>query len=134
MLWVTRRSYMLSFLSRVGLHLGYEVHFIKEGYQGLVDGGENIVKAEWASVSGIIHRGGTVIGSARLGFFFFQLHLSSNLLLSNFPFAFGSHILGFDYLLPCVGSLAPARNPFIRRSGRGQWQGANCLHSRARGS
>merc|ERR1719510_2543169 len=50
---------------RVGLHLGYEVHFIKEGYQGLVDGGENIVKAEWASVSGIIHRGGTVIGSAR---------------------------------------------------------------------
>ena len=70
MLWVTRRSYMLSFLSRVGLHLGYEVHFIKEGYQGLVDGGENIVKAEWASVSGIIHRGGTIIGSARLGFFF----------------------------------------------------------------
>merc|ERR1719180_770773 len=50
---------------RVGVHLGYEVHFIKEGYQGLVDGGENIVKAEWASVSGIIHRGGTVIGSAR---------------------------------------------------------------------
>jgi len=50
---------------RVGLHLGYEVHFIKEGYQGLVDGGDNIVKAEWASVSGIIHRGGTVIGSAR---------------------------------------------------------------------
>merc|ERR1719228_411150 len=50
---------------RVGLHLGYEVHFIKEGYQGLVDGGENIVKAEWASVSGIIHRGGTIIGSAR---------------------------------------------------------------------
>ena len=50
---------------RVGLHLGHEVHFIKEGYQGLVDGGENIVKAEWASVSGIIHRGGTVIGSAR---------------------------------------------------------------------
>ena len=56
-------KYSLAF--RVGLHLGYEVHFIKEGYQGLVDGGENIVKAEWASVSGIIHRGGTVIGSAR---------------------------------------------------------------------
>ena len=57
---------MLIYISfRVGLHLGHEVHFIKEGYQGLVDGGENIVKAEWASVSGIIHRGGTVIGSAR---------------------------------------------------------------------
>ena len=54
----------------MGLHLGYEVHFIKEGYQGLVDGGENIVKAEWASVSGIIHRGGTMIGSARFAFLF----------------------------------------------------------------
>ena len=53
----------------MGLHLGYEVHFIKEGYQGLVDGGENIVKAEWASVSGIIHRGGTMIGSARFAFY-----------------------------------------------------------------
>ena len=60
---------MLMYISfRVGLHLGHEVHFIKEGYQGLVDGGENIVKAEWASVSGIIHRGGTVIGSARWHF------------------------------------------------------------------
>ena len=59
-------KYILS--PRVGLHLGYEVHFIKEGYQGLVDGGDNIVKAEWASVSGIIHRGGTIIGSARFAF------------------------------------------------------------------
>jgi len=31
----------------------------------MVDGGENIVEANWASVSSIIHRGGTVIGSAR---------------------------------------------------------------------
>ena len=59
----------------MGLHLGYEVHFIKEGYQGLVDGGENIVKAEWASVSGIIHRGGTMIGSARFVFFTLALAL-----------------------------------------------------------
>jgi 6-phosphofructokinase 1 len=41
------------------------VYFIKEGYQGMVDGGDNIVEANWASVSSIIHRGGTVIGSAR---------------------------------------------------------------------
>ena len=61
----------------MGLHLGYEVHFIKEGYQGLVDGGENIVKAEWASVSGIIHRGGTMIGSARFAFFALALALGS---------------------------------------------------------
>jgi len=31
----------------------------------MVDGGENIVEANWSSVSSIIHRGGTVIGSAR---------------------------------------------------------------------
>ena len=33
--------------------------------QGMVDGGENICEAHWADVSGIIHKGGTVIGSAR---------------------------------------------------------------------
>lgn len=31
----------------------------------MVDGGDNIVEANWAAVSSIIHRGGTVIGSAR---------------------------------------------------------------------
>jgi 6-phosphofructokinase 1 len=49
----------------MGIYLGCKVFFIKEGYQGMVDGGENIQEAQWASVSGIIHRGGTVIGSAR---------------------------------------------------------------------
>eukprot|EP00092_Neocalanus_flemingeri_P021987 GFUD01023845.1.p1 GENE.GFUD01023845.1~~GFUD01023845.1.p1 ORF type:complete len:801 (+),score=260.29 GFUD01023845.1:62-2464(+) len=50
---------------RFGIYLGCKVYFIKEGYQGMVDGGSCIVEADWASVSGIIHRGGTVIGSAR---------------------------------------------------------------------
>lgn len=50
---------------RFGLFLGCKVYFIKEGYQGMVDGGKNIVEAKWATVSGIIHRGGTIIGSAR---------------------------------------------------------------------
>ncbi|XP_043477406.1 ATP-dependent 6-phosphofructokinase isoform X4 [Leptopilina heterotoma] len=50
---------------RMGIYLGCKVFFIKEGYQGMVDGGENIVEATWSSVSCIIHRGGTVIGSAR---------------------------------------------------------------------
>jgi 6-phosphofructokinase 1 len=31
----------------------------------MVDGGDNIVEAHWSSVSGIIHMGGTIIGSAR---------------------------------------------------------------------
>ncbi|XP_071542421.1 ATP-dependent 6-phosphofructokinase isoform X4 [Panulirus ornatus] len=50
---------------RMGLYVGARVYFIKEGYQGMVDGGDNIVEASWSSVSGIIHKGGTVIGSAR---------------------------------------------------------------------
>lgn len=31
----------------------------------MVDGGDHIQEANWSSVSSIIHRGGTVIGSAR---------------------------------------------------------------------
>uniref|UniRef100_A0A1B6DHL7 ATP-dependent 6-phosphofructokinase n=4 Tax=Clastoptera arizonana TaxID=38151 RepID=A0A1B6DHL7_9HEMI len=50
---------------RMGIYLGCKVFFIKEGYQGMVDGGANIVEANWSSVSSIIHKGGTVIGSAR---------------------------------------------------------------------
>lgn len=41
------------------------MYFIREGYQGMVDGGDNIEEANWASVSSIIHNGGTMIGSAR---------------------------------------------------------------------
>ena len=50
---------------RFGIYLGCKVYFIKEGYQGMVDGGDNIEEASWSSVSGIIHKGGTIIGSAR---------------------------------------------------------------------
>lgn len=50
---------------RMGIYLGCKVFFIREGYQGMVDGGSNIVEASWSSVSCIIHRGGTMIGSAR---------------------------------------------------------------------
>uniref|UniRef100_A0A8C6R5U4 Phosphofructokinase domain-containing protein n=1 Tax=Nannospalax galili TaxID=1026970 RepID=A0A8C6R5U4_NANGA len=37
----------------------------REGYQGMVDGGSNIVEADWESVSSILQVGGTIIGSAR---------------------------------------------------------------------
>ncbi|KAI3420275.1 hypothetical protein GPALN_003589 [Globodera pallida] len=50
---------------RTGLYFGCRVYFIKEGYQGMVDGGPNIVEADWNSVSDIIQCGGTIIGSAR---------------------------------------------------------------------
>lgn len=50
---------------RIGIYLGCKVYFIREGYQGMVDGGDNIEEANWSSVSSIIHKGGTIIGSAR---------------------------------------------------------------------
>ena len=50
---------------RFGIYLGCRVYFIREGYQGMIDGGDSIQETDWSSVSGIIHRGGTIIGSAR---------------------------------------------------------------------
>ncbi|HEX6288766.1 MAG TPA: 6-phosphofructokinase [Herpetosiphonaceae bacterium] len=50
---------------RTALNRGVEVYAIYEGYQGMVDGGERIRKLTWSAVGGILHRGGTVIGTAR---------------------------------------------------------------------
>uniref|UniRef100_A0A8C9D3J8 ATP-dependent 6-phosphofructokinase n=2 Tax=Panthera TaxID=9688 RepID=A0A8C9D3J8_PANLE len=50
---------------RVGIFTGARVFFVHEGYQGLVDGGDNIREATWESVSMMLQLGGTVIGSAR---------------------------------------------------------------------
>ncbi|XP_015214778.1 ATP-dependent 6-phosphofructokinase, liver type isoform X2 [Lepisosteus oculatus] len=52
-------------VTRMGIFVGAKVYLIYEGYQGLVDGGDNIKLANWQSVSNIIQLGGTVIGSAR---------------------------------------------------------------------
>ncbi|KAL4635662.1 ATP-dependent 6-phosphofructokinase, liver type isoform X1 [Arapaima gigas] len=52
-------------VTRMGIYAGAKVYLIYEGYQGLVDGGDNIQLATWQSVSNIIQLGGTVIGSAR---------------------------------------------------------------------
>lgn len=50
---------------RTALDHGLEVFAIYEGYQGMVDGGTRIRKLDWDSVGGILHRGGTIIGTAR---------------------------------------------------------------------
>uniref|UniRef100_A0A3Q3FFT4 ATP-dependent 6-phosphofructokinase n=1 Tax=Labrus bergylta TaxID=56723 RepID=A0A3Q3FFT4_9LABR len=51
---------------RVGLYTGAKVYFVHEGYQGLVDGGDNIRLATWESVSMMLQLvRGYVIGSAR---------------------------------------------------------------------
>ncbi|XP_064861852.1 ATP-dependent 6-phosphofructokinase, platelet type-like isoform X5 [Oncorhynchus nerka] len=50
---------------RMGIYVGAKVYFVHEGYQGMVDGGDNIEEASWESVSSMLQVGGTVIGSAR---------------------------------------------------------------------
>jgi 6-phosphofructokinase 1 len=50
---------------RTALARGMDVYAIREGYQGMVDGGKCICRMDWNSVGGILQQGGTVIGSAR---------------------------------------------------------------------
>jgi 6-phosphofructokinase 1 len=50
---------------RTGLHHGVTVHAVHEGYRGLVLGGDQIRPMKSRDVGGILHQGGTVIGTAR---------------------------------------------------------------------
>ncbi len=54
---------------RTALSRGVEVYAIREGYQGMVDGGKQISPMNWDSVGGILQQGGTVIGTARCAAF-----------------------------------------------------------------
>jgi 6-phosphofructokinase 1 len=50
---------------RTALARGQRVFAIREGYEGAVAGGDRIVQMTWGSVGGILHLGGTAIGTAR---------------------------------------------------------------------
>ena len=50
---------------RAAINRGAEVFAIYEGYQGMIDGGPRIRPMSWEDVGGILHRGGTIIGTAR---------------------------------------------------------------------
>ena len=50
---------------RASIRFGAEVFAIRNGFQGAIDGGEQIKPLSWSDVSGIQHQGGTVIGTAR---------------------------------------------------------------------
>jgi len=50
---------------RTALDAGAETFAISEGFRGLVAGGGSIRPITWDAVGGILHRGGTVIGTAR---------------------------------------------------------------------
>ncbi len=49
---------------RTGIYYGYEMYGVKDGYKGLVNG--DIFSMDSKSVSNIISKGGTILGSARL--------------------------------------------------------------------
>jgi 6-phosphofructokinase 1 len=50
---------------RAGINQGADIFAIYEGYQGMIDGGDRIRPMKWEDVGGILHRGGTIIGTAR---------------------------------------------------------------------
>ena len=50
---------------RSALNRAVEVYGIYEGYTGMVEGGERIRILSWDSVGGILHQGGTILGSSR---------------------------------------------------------------------
>jgi len=50
---------------RTALEEGMEAVAIREGYRGLVEGGDAFKPMDWDAVGGIMHMGGTVIGTAR---------------------------------------------------------------------
>ncbi|MGD9328653.1 MAG: 6-phosphofructokinase, partial [Cyclobacteriaceae bacterium] len=50
---------------RTALYRGLDVYAILQGYNGMYKGGKMIKKMNWDSVSGIMHKGGTEIGTAR---------------------------------------------------------------------
>jgi 6-phosphofructokinase 1 len=50
---------------RAGINQGAQVFAIYEGFQGMIDGGAAIKEMKWEDVGGILHRGGTIIGTAR---------------------------------------------------------------------
>src|SRR5512139_978634 len=50
---------------RTAIARGQRVFAIREGYEGAVAGGDRITPMTWSSVGGILHMGGTSIGTAR---------------------------------------------------------------------
>jgi 6-phosphofructokinase 1 len=50
---------------RTALEAGVEAVAIREGYRGLVKGRDAFQEMDWDAVGGIMHQGGTVIGTAR---------------------------------------------------------------------
>ncbi|XP_003386247.2 PREDICTED: ATP-dependent 6-phosphofructokinase, muscle type-like [Amphimedon queenslandica] len=50
---------------RIALFKGMKPYLVNEGYKGLVEGGELIKECQWTDVTHTMHKGGTIIGTAR---------------------------------------------------------------------
>ena len=50
---------------RTALDRGIEIFGIHEGFTGLIEGADRVRPMTWNSVGGTIHRGGTILGTAR---------------------------------------------------------------------
>ncbi|HPN90591.1 MAG TPA: 6-phosphofructokinase, partial [Bacilli bacterium] len=51
---------------RAGEYYGAEVYGIQDGYKGMFEGGKYIFRMDRRSVTDIITRGGTILGTARM--------------------------------------------------------------------
>jgi 6-phosphofructokinase 1 len=80
---------------RMAIHMGCDCYCVYEGYEGLVQGGDYIRKAEWHDVRGYLSEGGTLIGTARCMAFYERpgrLTAARNMVLN-----------GIDALIICGG-------------------------------
>jgi 6-phosphofructokinase 1 len=80
---------------RTVIEKGCEAYIIREGYEGLVQGGKLIQKFQWSDVRGWLSEGGTLIGTARCMAFYERpgrLKAAKNMVLN-----------GIDALIICGG-------------------------------
>ncbi|CRK24167.1 hypothetical protein BN1708_013868 [Verticillium longisporum] len=95
---------------RMAIHLGCDAYCVYDGYEGLVQGGDSIRKAEWRDVRNWLSQGGTLIGTQRCMAFFERkgrLTAAKNMILSGIDAII---ICGGDVTAPTIG-MEPLSGP-----------------------
>jgi 6-phosphofructokinase 1 len=121
-------------VARTALAHGVAVYAVHEGYEGLVRGGDLIRRLRWADLGGILHRGGTVIGTARSAAFRTregQLRAAANLLRREIS---GLVVIGGDGSLTGASAFRTGWPAYVAELVAGgavsPEQGARCPHLR----
>ena len=91
---------------RTSIYMGMEVYGVKMGYNGLING--DIYKMELSSVADIIHRGGTILSTARSDEFMTELGLKKAVDKLNENNIEGLVIIGGDGTLTGAKTLSDA--------------------------